>query len=292
MTADDERRLKQISTRFRTVAADANAAKRSALGHAEKLGYIARTAERIAEAYETPRLMNIPPGDRQLLISSGSELARATEQSVQPIAGHLAEAGVLVTQAVIIVATTATTTHMSSTTFGFDDGTPSFEPCPFLDDADARQYEDLLTKADPSLGAVYRSAYSQLYAGVYDPVRGALFQMRQLFDHFFAHIAPDKEVRRSPYWASKSEGHPDSVHRTERIRYAANRWVKAEAQRLALLQSEKIMTRSYESLNQLHKRGVLDPGRAQTAFHQMDKIIRRWIDSIDPWPPSMPTGST
>lgn len=163
--------------------------------------------------------------------------------------------------------------------------TLAYRPCPFLNDSDETAYAMRLADADESLGRTYRSAWNAFYAEPHDPGRTALWEMRQTYDHFFTILAPDADVRNSPYWSRKTGDKPDSVHRGERLRYAANRWVRDPTKRQVLLSSVEDTARAYQRLNTAHERGPIAEDNARQVFLAVDSIIRRWIDSIAHWPP-------
>lgn len=89
-------------------------------------------------------------------------------------------------------------------------------------------YADRLSKLDPELGSLLRSAWQSFYGGAENAERAAMLSMRQLYDHFFALLAPDAEVRCSGFFRSKSGDNPDQVHRKERLHFAAASQVKDE----------------------------------------------------------------
>jgi hypothetical protein len=145
----------------------------------------------------------------------------------------------------------------------------------------ARKFSEL----DPSLGATYRSAWSVFYSQQHDPKRAALWQMRQVFDHLFDKLAPDDDVRESAFWSKKTGDKPDAIHRDERLCFAAHRCIRDEALRTGLLESVKETLRSYDRLQEAHKRGELSIEKANETFTSSDALIRRWIDAANPWPP-------
>lgn len=68
--------------------------------------------------------------------------------------------------------------------------------------ADAERF----SRFDQALGKTYQEIWEALYGTRADPERGALYLIRQAFDHLFDKLAPDDEVRRSSYWIQKERG--------------------------------------------------------------------------------------
>ena len=158
-------------------------------------------------------------------------------------------------------------------------------PRPFVQASGLEDFTTKLSVLDQSLAKTYREAWHSFYAQRYDPLRGALFLMRQVFDHLFELIAPDDKVRESPHWSRKEGDKPIIVYRSERLRFAANRCIKDKIKQLALLESVEEALRSYERLNIAHKRGDLTPEKASEVFKAADSIVRSWVEAADPWPP-------
>ena len=142
------------------------------------------------------------------------------------------------------------------------------------------EYAAKLAQVDPPLGNTYRATSQILYGTRADPERGALWEMRQSFDHFFDKLAPDEEVRNSKFWSPKSGDNPNQVTREERIQYAASRHVadKNEAKRLAAASEQMVHT--HQKLNQAHKRGELDSEKANKALVAMQLLLEDWADAI------------
>jgi hypothetical protein len=138
-----------------------------------------------------------------------------------------------------------------------------------------------LNQLDPSLTVTYEEIRQVLYGTRADPHRGALFLLRQSFDHFFEILSPDHLVRESPFWTEKEGDDPSLVTREERIHFAANQHIKDEASRKTLFDSAIHMTKVYRALNYAHKRGDLDESKALEALREMQVIIETWVLKID-----------
>jgi len=130
----------------------------------------------------------------------------------------------------------------------------NYVPFPMPDQHEA--YVERFTKLDATLGKTYLEIWEALYGTRAEPERAALYLIRQAFDHFFEKLAPDDEVRKSPYWAKKTEpGKENHVWRDERIRYVVAMRVKDTARANTLIASTKHMLDVYQGLNRAHERG-------------------------------------
>ncbi len=143
------------------------------------------------------------------------------------------------------------------------------------------QTKSRLTKLDPSLSETYEAIREVLYGTRSDPERGALYLIRQAFDHLFELLAPDDKVRKSPYWREKEGDNPHQVTRKERIEYAAHTHIRSEitAKRLASFASH--MVDVYEALNKAHARGTLDAEKSRSALKEMRVIIETWMEAVE-----------
>lgn len=137
-----------------------------------------------------------------------------------------------------------------------------------------------LNRLDRALVKTYDEIREVLYGTRADPERGALFLLRQSYDHFFGILAPDDEVRKSIYWMEKQGERPELVTREERIEYAANTHLPNPVIRKKLLESARHMVKVYRSLNRAHERGELDPSKAKTALNEMQVVIESWSEAL------------
>src|SRR5262249_55552314 len=103
--------------------------------------------------------------------------------------------------------------------------------------------------------------------------------MRQLFDHFFAAIAPDADVRQSQYFHTKEGKYPNKVHRVERLHYAASRLSAPEKADLLLRGADELLS-LYERLNMLHARQALNREHIRVVLLAMQAQLESWIDSL------------
>lgn len=275
----------EIGNRYRAVAAKAKAGKEKATAEAELLGYVENTANEMAASFEAPQLRGLSPGQREIIGYSGEQMAGVAEKAVGALNPYII-AGSEPALGAARAVEAAAFTHEKSVIMSIP-GEPLFEykPCPFLEHAPQASYVERLTDADPVMAGLYRSAMNQVYVAAHDSGRTALFSMRQLFDHFFAYLAPDKEVRESRFFAVRETGTPTGVYRSERIMYAADRWVTDAGKRDALVASERVMLAAYDELNRAHKRGPMDEKEVRQSVETIEGYIQRWIDGIDPWPP-------
>lgn len=137
-----------------------------------------------------------------------------------------------------------------------------------------------LESIDSPLGACYKSIWDSLYGTAPDPIRGALFFMRQTYDHFFSIFAPDDKVRNSPYWEPKTEGNKNRVYRTERLKYAAETHITDELLKAIVLSSTKLMLDTYQVLNKCHRRNELNDASLEPALDTMDKLLNQWLTAL------------
>ncbi len=138
-----------------------------------------------------------------------------------------------------------------------------------------------LRRIDPSLAKTYSSVREMLYGTTFDPERGAMYQLRQVFDHYFSILAPDVAVRNSEFFTPKESGDKNSITRLERIHFAANTHIKDIQQRNTLIGLSKHMLDVYKLLNKAHKKGDLDSGKAREALREMLILIRDWVNALE-----------
>lgn len=157
--------------------------------------------------------------------------------------------------------------------------TPSPPTLPTKDEA--KDVEDALGELDPTLHATYVGVREALYGTRSDPERAALYEIRQVFDHFFSILAPDDQVRESRYWSPKEGNKPNQVTRDERLRYAAHAHALTPILARTLLGSSRHMLSVHDALNYAHKRGELDVNKARASIREMNTLLRQWIRSTD-----------
>jgi len=143
------------------------------------------------------------------------------------------------------------------------------------------QTKSRLAKLDSSLAETYEAIREAVYGTRSDPGRVALYLIRQAFDHLFGLLAPDDEVRKSPYWREKEGDNPSQVTRKERIEYAAHAHIKSDTSARRLASSASHMVDVYEVLNKAHTRGPLDPEKSRNALKEMRVIIETWMEAIE-----------
>jgi Predicted pPIWI-associating nuclease len=129
------------------------------------------------------------------------------------------------------------------------------------------------SKLDPALGLVCAQISESLYGTIADPERSALFMIRQTWDQLFAKLAPDAEVRASPFWTKKSSNKPDQVTREERIRFTIDRHVKDPVNKELLISTSKQMSDIYQELNRAHDRGELNRDKARQTLN----AVHHWL---------------
>ena len=112
--------------------------------------------------------------------------------------------------------TSSTTTLISTKTLDLT----SYIQEPSIDEN--KEIQSKLRNIDPALEKTYLAIREVLYGTVADPERGALYLIRQTFDHLFGTLAPDNFVMSSKFFKSKTDKEKDSVTRHERLMYAAH----------------------------------------------------------------------
>lgn len=143
-------------------------------------------------------------------------------------------------------------------------------------------YAERFSRLDPALGNTYREIWETLYGTRADPVRAALYLIRQAFDQLFEKLAPDDDVRRSPHWMPKSEPSKENhIWREERIRFAASTHVRDAVRANTLAASAKHMLDVYQALNRAHDRRELDLAKSRPALSEMRAILEDWIDAVE-----------
>ena len=144
-----------------------------------------------------------------------------------------------------------------------------------------KETREKLKELDEALSNTYTSIREVLYGTQSDPERGALYQTRHVFDHFFSLLAPDDLVRRSSYWSPKPKPHhPDQIFRLERVTFAAYTHVPNHQKRATLISSARNMIAVYNKMNDAHKRGSLEADRAREALREAFTLIEHWVSAI------------
>lgn len=140
-----------------------------------------------------------------------------------------------------------------------------------------------LVKVDASLADTYATVWQYMHLPVFDPLRGSLFLMRQVFDHFLDRLAPDSEVM------SQMDFVPDEklkqkngkgVTRRHRIEFLAKAKIKDEGSRLLVLHSTQNFLDVYDELNHVHIRGALDEDKAKDAVYAGSALLATWLKAL------------
>lgn len=155
-----------------------------------------------------------------------------------------------------------------------------FEPPPFMK-KDREVYAAKFYRLDATLGSNYRGVWETYYVSKSEPIRGALFLLRQTFDHLFSLLSPDDDVRSSPFWQPKVGNDINKIHRIERIQYAANEHIREESKSKTLSASANHVNEVYNQLNLLHSREAIDPVKGTAILNSMSSILEEWIETIE-----------
>lgn len=171
----------------------------------------------------------------------------------------------------------------SSTTDAFVGNTTEYSPSDFpvfLTPSQHETYTKRFLAFDESLGKTYQEIWEVLYGTRADPERAALYLIRQSFDHLFDKLAPDNEVRKSPFWTLKEGDKPEQVWREERIQYAASTHIKDRARSETLLASSNHMLSVYKALNRAHERNNINRAKARKALEEMRTFLEDWANAV------------
>lgn len=140
-----------------------------------------------------------------------------------------------------------------------------------------------LGKIDISLANTYATVWQYLHLPAFDPLRGSLFLMRQVFDHFLDKLAPDSDlipqVDFTPDRKLK-EKNGKGVTRRHRLEFLAKEKVKDESSRQLLLQSTQNFLDVYEELNNAHARAKLDESKASDAVYAGSALLATWLKAL------------
>jgi len=145
-----------------------------------------------------------------------------------------------------------------------------------------KEYAKKLAKLDKELGKTFESVWEAFHGATKSPEKQALYSMRQTFDHFFRVIAPDDEVRKSPFFKEKvGEKEPQKVYRKEKLEYAANIKIKNKKVAQLLISQSRQILKTYDELNKLHTETALNRDAVREILNAMQSILEEWIDALE-----------
>lgn len=162
---------------------------------------------------------------------------------------------------------------------------------------DVKQLSDILLKRDErtfvehglslidvTLSNSYRTAWQYLHLPAFDPMRGPLFLMRQVFDHLLEKLAPNGEVssqldfiRDEKLFARDGKG----ITKAHRVQFAANNRIKDPIKRKLVVDSTQNFLDIYQELNMAHGRKDLNVDSARNAVFAASKLIAEWLQALD-----------
>ncbi len=140
-----------------------------------------------------------------------------------------------------------------------------------------------LEKIDTSLANTYATTWQYLHLPAFDPMRGPLFLMRQVFDHFLDKLAPDSDVIAQTDFVPNEklkEKDGKGVTRRHRGEFLAKVKIKDESSRLLLLKSTQNCLDVYEELNDAHNRAQLDESKASDAVYAGSALLATWLKAL------------
>lgn len=232
----------------------------------------------VSRSNEMPEIMPVVASGVKTLLAYRDEL----RAHIPGVLGQTYEASKLISNlSGTILATNSTT---SSTVYEYKPPSELIVTSPPI--SEFNEIRDKLSGLDPELGDIYSSVRETLYGTISNPERSALFQMRQLFDHFFDRLASDEEIEKSEIWQkirdeTKQTG---KVTRLERIRYAAYTRITDPYRKSALLAEAEHMIEVYRRLNSAHERGQLDEDAAREPLREMFILIGKWVYALTKFP--------
>jgi hypothetical protein len=150
-------------------------------------------------------------------------------------------------------------------------------PDAYRDDSLAHRF----SKLDPALGKTCAEVWETLHGTTSAPEQSALYMMRQTWDHLFDQLAPDSEVRKSPFWKKKDGPKPELVTRSERINFAAMNCIKDKTKQNLLLSSRDQMIVLYDNFNSAHKRGEINKDKAVKTLAAVYDWLLQWADALE-----------
>jgi hypothetical protein len=221
---------------------------------------------------ENTSLVPVVSGGMDILVSLSEELIGVKERLGNSFASLYSASGTVDS---FLASSAATSSAVSVSGLSQLD----YKPNPFAL-KNKESTADRFAKLDPSLGATYRQLEETLYATRSDNERAALLVIRQIFDHLFDILAPDKKVRTSKYWTSKEGDRPDQIYRIERIKYAAFTHIADPLRAKSLAATSKQMNELYALLNEAHTRGELNVDKARKALRAMKSMLDEWADAL------------
>jgi len=142
-----------------------------------------------------------------------------------------------------------------------------------------------LRRIDATLGNTYSTVWQYMHLPAFDPLRGPLFLMRQVFDHFLDRLAPDSEVLSQPDFVPDQklkERNNKGVTRRHRIEFLAKSKLRDAGLRQLVLQSTQNFLDVYDELNQAHIRGELQEDKAKEAVYAASALLATWLRAVTP----------
>lgn len=246
---------------------------------AAKIGFARDAVQAIKPLWRSLINQDTSDPDTVEIYSSGFNLLKSVRDQIhltalqgEPYFGHIDDTSASV---ISFVTTSGSTAAFFDVSFEMPDSYNLVFGSP-----DRHQhYQDRFSKFDQPLGNTYQGIWEVLYGTRTNPEKGALYLIRDSYDQLFRILAPDDEVRDSPFWKPKDNEKHNQIYRHERLEYAANTHIKNEVKRKSILESSKHMLSVYEKLNQAHANEV-NPVKARKALEEMRSILEEWADAI------------
>jgi hypothetical protein len=234
----------------------------------DALQYVGETIARIPD--------NMVPPEAENAVTKFRDYMTLVEQNSSAHATDIAS------HAYALTTNTSTTASMSTTTLDLRNLARRQPPKPaFWSQDRAATISARLARLDPDLATLFQSVKESFLAGISDAERRALYAMRDLFDRFFALIAPDDQVRASVYFKKKREPKEQQIERRERLLFAANERVQDNAVGQTLAANARYFLSIYKRLHKAHKRGELRREDVQETLRAAIALIEEWTEALE-----------
>jgi hypothetical protein len=246
---------------------------------AKQVGYIRDVARYSKDFWTNISGSNVAP-QHGIMLQSGLSTMSQLSTEISRISQVAGEQQQCLHTLYLSASAFGSNTVIASSLVGIEINLGKIELMPVPPADEERGLAERCAKHNSALGEVCGQIWDCLYGTTHDPERSALFMIRQVYDHLFAILAPDDEVRRSAYWTRKDGDKQDLVTRRERIDYAVAEKVADSVKRGLLSEESKQMLEIYQRLNAAHERGDVDADKARKALHAMHRFLVMWLDAI------------
>ncbi len=152
---------------------------------------------------------------------------------------------------------------------------------PFVSKQKREEITIRLQPISPGLSQTYQAIPDIYYSSDKEGIRGALYQARQTLDHLLEALAPDNEVKESPFYVEKPEPNKGKVFRRERYLFACNKHIADRSKTKYFEARIDHLLSLYESLNEAHIRGVLNAEKLDPVLKLTDEFLDEWLNAMN-----------